>query len=117
MFSKSFHIEQQPINETEAYTSRVLAYGPGLLMMEWSFEKAGAVTPMHDHYHEQLTHVVKGSVKITLADDSEEVFTAGEAVYFAPYEKHAVVTLEDNTVVVDVFNPLRLDHLEKHHLK
>jgi hypothetical protein len=29
-------------------------------------------------------------------------------------EAHSVVTMEDNTVIIDVFNPVRLDHLANH---
>ena len=117
MFSRPFHLNQQPVNETEGVSSRILAYSPGLLAMEWHFANKNSLTPLHNHYHEQLTCIQKGSVKVTMADGSEEVFTAGESVYFAPYEDHAVLTLEDDVVVIDVFNPCRIDHLEKHKLK
>ena len=70
MFTQVFHIPDQPRNAGEGFTSRILAYGPGLLVMEWHFEKAGSVTPMHSHYHEQVTHVVKGSTKLSFPDKS-----------------------------------------------
>ena len=117
MYSKGFHLNQQPVNESKEFSSRILSYGPGLLVMEWHFFKKGAVTPMHSHYHEQITYVVKGSTEVELADGSKEVYKAGESIYFAPNEGHALVTMEDDTVCIDSFNPVRLDHLERHKIK
>ena len=114
MFTQVFHIPDQPRNAGEGFTSRILAYGPGLLVMEWHFEKAGSVTPMHSHYHEQVTHVVKGSTKLSFPDGREDVLKAGESVYFAPNEEHALVTMEDDCVIIDAFTPIRIDHLERH---
>ena len=116
MYSKGFHLEQQPVNEGDNFTSRILSYGPGLLVMEWHFPQKGAVTPMHSHYHEQITYIIKGSTEVELADGSKEIYKAGESVYFAPDEDHALVTQEDDTVCIDAFTPVRLDHLERHHL-
>lgn len=114
MFTRIFHSCDQPRNKGEGFSSRILAYGPGLLVMEWHFEKAGSVTPMHSHYHEQVTHVIKGSTKLCFPDGTENVLKAGDSVYFAPNEEHALVTLEDDCVVIDAFTPIRVDHLERH---
>lgn len=115
MFSKVFHEIDQPCGESEALesTNRVIAYGAGLMMREEVFAKAGTVVPVHCHYHEQITHVIRGSVKVIAEDGSEHIMYAEEAAYFAPNEKHSVVVLEDNTIVKDAFTPIRLDHLEQ----
>ena len=70
MFTRVFHSPEQPQNRGKGFTSRILAYGPGMLVMEWHFEKAGFVTPMHAHYHEQVTHVLKGSTKLSFPPTS-----------------------------------------------
>lgn len=116
MFSKLFPTDEQLRNDQpeKGFRSRILAYTPELLMMEWSFPKAGYVVPRHEHYHVQLSYIVAGSAKVTLADGTEKLCTAGDAAAFAPNEAHSVVTLEDNTVIIDVFNPIRLDHLANH---
>ncbi len=115
MFSQIFHSTEQPQNAGEGFTSRILAYGPGLLVMEWHFEKAGSITPMHSHYHEQVTYVIKGSTKLSFPGGREDVLQAGDSVYFAPNEEHALVTMEDDCVIIDAFTPIRVDHLERHH--
>ncbi|MBO7373375.1 MAG: cupin domain-containing protein [Oscillospiraceae bacterium] len=117
MFSKLFPADEQPqnIQDEKGFRSRVLAYTPELMMMEWSFPNAGYVVPMHEHYHVQLSYIVRGAAKVILADGSEKLCKAGDAAAFAPNEAHSVVVAEPDTVVIDVFNPVRLDHLANHH--
>ena len=114
MFSKLFPCEEQLWNRKETFESRIIAYTPEVMMMEWHFYHADHVIPMHDHYHVQLSCVVKGSARIILADGSEKLGKAGDAVTFAPGEAHSVITAEPDTVIIDVFTPIRLDHLENH---
>ena len=114
MFSKLFPAEEQLQNVQEEVRSRILAYTPEILMMEWTFFKEGYVIPLHEHYHVQLSYIVKGSAKVILMDGSEKLCRAGDAAAFAPNEAHSVITAEPDTVIIDVFDPVRLDHLEKH---
>lgn len=114
MFSQFFPADEQPHKEQEGVSSRILAYSPELMLMEWRFENAGQVIPPHAHYHAQLSYVAKGAATIRLCDGSEKLCVAGDAVSFAPNESHGVVTAEPDTVIMDVFNPVRLDHLANH---
>lgn len=117
MFTRAFPIELQPERDSEGVHSRILGYGPGMLMMEWRFEKKGFITAMHDHYHEQITYMVKGSSEVTLSDGTKHLIKAGESIYFAPYEAHELVIMEDDSVCIDCFTPIRIDHLERHSIK
>ena len=114
MYSKLFPYEEQTWNCQEKFRSRMIAYGPEINVMEWTFFETGHVVPMHEHYHVQVTYIVKGGAKLILHDGSEKVTKAGDAVYFAPNELHSVVTTEPNTVIIDVFTPIRLDHVANH---
>ena len=114
MYSKLFPLEEQRWNEQELFRSRVIAYSPEVMMMEWTFFNAGHVIPLHDHYHVQMSYIVKGSAKVIMADGTEKLCKAGDAASFAPNEAHSVITAEPDTVIMDVFAPLRLDHLENH---
>ena len=114
MYSKLFPAEEQLKNEQETYCSKIIAYTPEVMMMEWHFFNAGHVIPMHEHYHVQLSYIVKGSAKVILADGSEKLCQAGDSAAFAPNEGHSVITAEPDTVIIDVFNPIRLDHLANH---
>ncbi len=116
MYSKLFPYEEQLWNrqEEKGFCSRVIAYCPESLMMEWRFFRAGHVIPLHEHYHVQMSYVIRGSARVILADGSERLCRAGDAVSFAPNEAHSVITAEPDTVILDIFAPLRLDHLASH---
>ena len=72
MFSKLFPSDEQLWNRKETFESRIIAYTPEVMMMEWTFPNAGHVIPLHDHYHVQMSYILKGSAKITLADGTEK---------------------------------------------
>ena len=116
MYSKLFPADKQlqNIQDEKGFRSRILAYTPELMMMEWHFFHANHVIPLHEHYHVQLSHIVKGSAKVILADGTEKLCKAGDSVAFAPNEAHSVITAEPDTVILDVFSPVRLDHLANH---
>lgn len=114
MYSKLFPAEEQLRNEQEAFSSRIISYTPEVMLMEWHFYNAGHVIPMHEHYHVQLSYITQGSAKVILADGTEKLCRAGDAAAFAPNEVHSVITAEPDTVIMDVFAPLRLDHLANH---
>ena len=116
MFSKLLPAEEQlqNIQDEKGFRSRILAYTPEILMMEWHFLNEGYVVPLHEHYHVQISYIVKGSAKVILHDGSERLCNAGDAAAFAPNEAHSVITAEPDTLIIDVFDPVRLDHLANH---
>ena len=61
-----------------------------------------------------MSYIIKGSAKIIMADGTEKLCKAGDAVAFAPNEAHSVITAEPDTVIMDVFTPIWLDHLANH---
>ncbi len=78
------------------------------------FLARGCVVPRHDHENEQITHVLKGVLRFRLgADGAEQVdVRAGELLVLPSHLPHAAEALED-TVVADVFCPIRQDWLER----
>ena len=70
---------------------------------------AGSRLPEHAHPQEQIVHVIKGRLRVLVADRPQEV-GAGEAFYLASNVPHGVEALED-TVVIDTFSPPRGDYL------
>ena len=60
--------------------------------------KAGEGANEHAHPHEQITIILKGKSRVTIAG---EVFIVGEgeAVHFPPNVPHRVEILEDSTVI------------------
>jgi quercetin dioxygenase-like cupin family protein len=73
--------------------------------------KKGCVVPMHSHVNEQLTYIIEGALKFSIAG-REIVVGAGEVLCIPPNVPHEAVALED-TVDLDVFNPPRQDWIDK----
>jgi quercetin dioxygenase-like cupin family protein len=72
--------------------------------------KKGARVPRHEHFHEQISHVVAGELKFLL-DEGEVAVRAGEILCIPPHAPHEVTALEDS-VALDIFNPPRQDWID-----
>lgn len=68
------------------------------------------VLPNHNHPHEQITYILKGSIKMTVGGKSQ-VLEAGQGAVIPPKVEHEVIPLEKGSQVLDVFYPLREDYL------
>lgn len=91
-------------------TRKVLKYGDGLMLVEVTMDKGGRGAA-HTHPHEQISYIAKGSFEFTVGDEVRVVH-AGDSLYVAPQVEHATLSLEDGSVVVDVFTPIREDFLK-----
>jgi len=72
--------------------------------------KKGALVPLHEHFHEQISHVVEGALKFSI-EGSEVLLRAGEILCIPPHVPHQVIALEDS-VALDIFNPPRQDWID-----
>ena len=86
---------------------RVMAYAQPLMLVEMTIQK-GAVGAVHTHPHHQVDYVVAGSVTFTLGTETR-VMLAGDSVYIPPETPHGAVALENGTVLLDIFAPMRDD--------
>jgi|LDZU01.1.fsa_nt_gi quercetin dioxygenase-like cupin family protein len=68
------------------------------------------VMPNHHHPHEQISYILKGSVKM-IAGGKSQVLDAGQGAVIPPNVEHEVIALEKDSQVLDVFYPLREDYL------
>jgi len=73
--------------------------------------KRGGVVPRHSHENEQVSCVLSGLLKFTLGGQ-EVLVGAGENLQIPSWLEHEVEVLED-TLVIDVFSPVRQDWIEK----
>ncbi|HEX4501946.1 MAG TPA: cupin domain-containing protein [Scandinavium sp.] len=89
-------------------TRRILAHGGNMMAVEVHFE-TGAVGPMHNHPHEQLTTVLSGEFEFTIGDETQVVRT-GDTLYKQPHVMHGCVCLKTG-VLLDTFTPIREDFL------
>jgi quercetin dioxygenase-like cupin family protein len=73
--------------------------------------KRGGVVPQHAHENEQVSFVLDGALKFKI-DGREIVVRGGEVLQIPGSVAHEVEVLED-TLVVDVFSPVRQDWIDK----
>ncbi|WP_378955066.1 cupin domain-containing protein [Pelosinus sp. sgz500959] len=91
-------------------SQKVLVAGDNIMLVEFYFDKGGiGVLHKHDD-HEQIGYVAKGSFEITVANETK-IAKQGDCYYAAKNVWHGVVALEDDSVLVDSFTPLREDFL------
>lgn len=90
-------------------TRRILAHAGKMMAVEVHFEK-GAIGPLHNHPHEQLTYVLSGEFEFTIADETH-IVRAGDTLYKKPNVMHGCVCLQKG-VLLDTFTPIREDFLQ-----
>lgn len=72
----------------------------------------GARVPQHSHHHEQITYLLKGSLRFWIGENREEmILRAGEVLHIPPHLPHEAEALED-CLDVDIFSPPREDWLD-----
>ena len=95
----------QPLSP--ALERRVLAYAQPLMLVEMTMQQ-GAVGAMHTHPHCQIDYVVSGAVDFTLGTQTRRM-QPGDSVFIPPETPHGAVALENGTVLLDIFAPMRDD--------
>lgn len=88
---------------------RILAHDGKMMGVQVNFE-TGAIGPLHNHPHEQLTYVLSGVFEFTIGEETHRV-TAGDTLYKEPHVMHGCVCLEAGTLL-DTFTPMREDFLK-----
>ncbi len=68
------------------------------------------VTAVHTHPHEQITIVLEGRLRFTVAGAARQV-AAGDVLHFPPGVEHGATALDEGAVVIDLFTPVREDFL------
>ncbi len=98
-----------PPEQMNPLTTRQYITGTNTMLARIGLKK-GAHVPTHNHFHEQISHVIEGSLNFSI-DGKEVVGKAGEILCIPPHLPHSVVALEDS-VALDIFNPRRQDWLD-----
>jgi quercetin dioxygenase-like cupin family protein len=87
---------------------KTLVYGEKTLLTELRFNK-GSALPAHSHPHEQTGYLIEGKLNLKIAGEVFEVHP-GDSWSIPSNAEHSAEVLED-TVVVEVFSPVREDYL------
>ncbi len=81
------------------------------LMLSYLEMDAGAEIPMHSHPHEQGGMLIKGTLDMTIGDETRRV-EPGAMFLIPPDVPHRVVVIVGPAVILDVFSPIREDYAE-----
>jgi quercetin dioxygenase-like cupin family protein len=103
-----FTVNELPATEMLPGVVRRAVYLEHAMMTFFDFAP-GSVVPVHDHPHEQITYVVTGAMEFTL-DDETRVLRAGDVVCCPPNAPHGAVVLDEPTVALDAWYPLREEY-------
>lgn len=107
MFIYNADVELEDLGE--GVSRKIMAYSDQIMAVEVHFEK-GAIGPMHNHPHEQLTYVLSGAFEFTIGE-STQLVKAGDVLYKEPNIMHGCVCVEAG-ILLDHFTPVRKDFLK-----
>lgn len=99
-----------PVEAITPSISRRFITGERVTVANFELKKGGIV-PRHAHANEQVSCVLSGALRFTL-EGRQVVVRAGEAIQIPGHVEHEVEVLDD-TVVIDVFSPIRQDWIER----
>jgi quercetin dioxygenase-like cupin family protein len=85
---------------------RTIAVGEQLFQMFVEFQP-GATTASHSHPHEQVIHVIRGSLRLTLRDETIDL-SAGESFCLLSNVPHGAQS-PTGALLLDTFSPPRED--------
>lgn len=88
---------------------KILAWDESLMLVKVAFE-TGAIGPLHQHPHVQITHVESGSFEVEIGGE-KKTLKAGDAFYAPSNVWHGVVCLEAGALL-DAFSPMRKEFLK-----
>lgn len=72
--------------------------------------KAGMVGEIHSHPHRQCGYVAQGSFEGEV-DGEKTVLRKGDVYYTEADQPHGMTALEDDSVLLDIFTPMREDFI------
>ena len=94
----------------EGIDRKTLVYGEKTLLTEFRL-KEGSLLPLHSHPHEQTGYLVSGRVNVLVGGETLAA-EPGDSWCIAGGTEHGAKPLKDS-VVVEVFSPVREDYLPK----
>jgi len=110
MFTKKDSREFQPL--MEGITMRPLAFEEKTILCEFRLQK-GNKLPAHHHPYEQTGYLISGKLNFRI-DKEWHLANEGDSWSIPENVVHEVEVLEDS-VVLELFSPIRNDYLPKDH--
>lgn len=98
-----------PVEQTAEGIERQMLVGANMMICRFRFAPF-LVTPEHEHPHEQMTIVERGTVRFFI-EGEERIASAGDVLHFPPNCWHGATMMDQEVVLIDIFSPIREDFL------
>lgn len=95
-----------PVNVIKGFSAKFI-HTETMTLGFWEVEK-GAVMPIHQHIHEQVTQVEDGEFQLTINGETK-TYTKGMTAVIPPNVEHGGVALT-YCRLFDIFSPVREDY-------
>ncbi len=82
------------------------------VMVTWVEMEPGSVLPEHKHGHEQISLVVEGKLELTVGGETR-LMTKGDVAVVPSNVPHSGRVIDEFTIAVDAWNPIREDYIYK----
>jgi quercetin dioxygenase-like cupin family protein len=92
----------------DGVSRKICGYDDKIMLVKVKFE-VGAIGPLHEHYHSQVTYVASGVFEASI-NGTKQVLETGDSFYAKPHHIHGVLCLEAG-VLIDIFSPMRADFI------
>ncbi|HEY0983739.1 MULTISPECIES: cupin domain-containing protein [unclassified Schlesneria] len=79
------------------------------MMLSYLEMEDGAEVPLHSHPHEQGGMLIRGTMQLTIGDETR-ICEAGSMFLIPPNVPHRAVAVNGPCLVMDVFSPVREDY-------
>jgi quercetin dioxygenase-like cupin family protein len=109
-FDPAFYkLDELPVvTLAEGVTARFIV--GGRMMMSFVHLAPGAEVALHDHMHEQIGHMVEGTMYLTIGGD-ERLVRPGDAYTIPGGVPHRAVGGPEGGLALDIFSPPRENYL------
>lgn len=87
---------------------KIMAYEPSLMLVQVKFEK-GAIGPLHNHIHVQISHVFSGVFEVEI-EGEKQILKSGDSFFVPSNLWHGVKCIEEG-ILIDTFSPMREDFI------
>lgn len=93
----------------EGVQRQIVGFDDRIMMVNVKFDK-GAIGPLHNHHHTQVTHIAEGAFEVTIEEETR-ILKKGDSFIIPSNKMHGVVCLEAG-ILIDVFSPIREDFIK-----
>ncbi len=93
----------------DGVSRKICGYDDKIMLVKVKFE-VGAIGPMHEHFHSQVTYVDSGAFEVSI-NGTKQLLKTGDSFYARPHHIHGVLCIEPG-ILIDVFSPMREDFLK-----